>query len=305
MNMQRIAVNAYILVAPLLASLMVSYTNAACPCQCMSKRQFLESLQLIEPLCDPVPSSIITDTPAKTITTIQRPYGAFAYGNDVFVAGFADATVYRFDSDGDMKASYSVPGMPTFMEIRNYKLYVTNHVDAIYVKSVCDDEPFEEFLSGLAYAPISIRFTPDGSHFLVGRHHQATVDIYFTENSTVAGTITTPLPTDERVIHFDSDGNMHISSYQKDILVFNSNYQFVRRITYDEAVYIDGWVFQCDESRVLADRSGKVLFIDKDENVQRVVSTGFASIGHVAITKDGTLFVTDFDAHRVFIYKNN
>ena len=85
--------------------------------------------------------------------------------------------------------------------------------------------------------------------------------------------------------------------------VYSKNYEFVRTITYPGAGKVDGWLFQCDGSKILADRSGQILFVDKDDSVQQVhTDDGFDTLVGVAITESGALFVLDSDANKFFIY---
>ena len=84
------------------------------------------------------------------------------------------------------------------------------------------------------------------------------------------------------------------------IYVYNEGYAFDRTITYPEANTIDAWLFQCDGSIILVDLAGKVIFVDKDDNIQ-VHTDGFADVTGVAVTDSGALFIIDRD-NKLFIY---
>ncbi len=288
----------------------VSVVSGLCPCEssCITKRQLLEQLQLIETrnaseLCNPLPPTIITATPKRAIDFTTRPYGIITYGNTVFVAEHDDGKVHKFDHEGNLLKTFSLPsGFATFMEIRDDKLYVTNYLNTVFVKSVCnDDDNFVVFVNP-GFPTVAIRFTPNGSHFLVGQLFQGKVHVYNTESKTIVQVIT--VDTGDRDIQFDTNGSMLISNRRSEILTYDENFNFLQTVTYPGTGQIDGWIFQCDGSKILADRSGKVIFVDKDDNVVQIhgAEVGYSEIGHVGITENGALFVSDFGMKKVFIY---
>ncbi len=287
----------------------VSVVSGLCPCECITKRQLLERFQLIETrnaseLCNPLPPTIITATPKRVISFTTRPYGIITDGNTVFVAEYDAGKVHKFDHEGNLLKIFSIPsGYATFMEIREDKLYLTNHQDTIYIKSVCnDDDDFVVFVSP-GFVPIAIRFTPSGSHFLVGEHIKGKVHVFNTQSKDIVQTITIiGSSVDERDIHFDTNGNMLISTYNSQIYTYDENFNILQSVTYPGAGQIDGWIFQCDGSKILADRSGKVIFVDKDDNIVQIHTEGYSSIGHIGTTKNGAIFVSDLSLKKVFIY---
>ena len=107
-----------------------SVISGQCPCEsCITKRQFLERFNLIEKSnqeaeCNPLPPTVITATPKRTIDLVL-PFGMIAYGNYVFVAELNSEmpTVHKFDHEGNLIAT----GQPLFLEIYDNKLYVTTH----------------------------------------------------------------------------------------------------------------------------------------------------------------------------------
>ena len=279
--------------------------NSACCNSCNDNlRDELECLGVIKSPpeeCKPIPPSILSNTPYKTISSINKPYGIYVDGDNVYVAGFGDGYVHKFDQDGNFIKKYSAPGNPIFIEVHESSLYVTNHIDTVYIKPRCNDDPFVKFLT-MNKPPISFRFTPDGEYFLVGEHRQSAVRVY-QKNRILDSRITNIPSSDERVIHWDRDGNMQISSYRTYISVYTKgDYKFVKKIPFPGSKYLEGWIYQCDGGRILADRSGKVLFADKNDKVVKVVA-GFGEAAHVGVTKDRKLFVSDFKRSKVYIYK--
>ncbi len=103
-------------------------------------------------------------------------------------------------------------------------------------------------------------------------------------------------------MHFDASDNLYISNLSPRLHVYDKEYQYNRTITYADAERIEGWVFQCDGGKVLSDRTGKVIFVDKDDNLLQVHMQGFSELRNVAITESGALFVIDFQANKMLIY---
>ncbi len=137
---------------------MIGNSQARCPnCNCITKRQLLENLDLIPSrLCNPLQPSIVTTTPKKMIT-IPNPIGIIANGNYVYVSqyetGSKNGVVSKYNQDGNLEATFSVPeGTPRFLEIKCGNLYVVSRYDfddvrKIFVKSLLNEsQPFSEFL---------------------------------------------------------------------------------------------------------------------------------------------------------------
>ena len=146
----------------------------------------------------------------------------------------------------------------------------------------------------------SIRFTPDGSHFLVTT--ASNVYAFNSQSLTLVNTITIPSAF-TLVIQFDSDGSMLVSTRTNVLYRYDENFNSSNTITYPEAtIRIDGWIFQCDGSKILADREGRVIFVDQNDTIVQIQTAPEYSItADVAITKNGALFVSDVFANKVFI----
>ena len=126
------------------------------------------------------------------------------------------------------------------------------------------------------------------------------VNVYNTDDLSINTTFSLPSGV-ARDMHFDTASNVHIAGLSPEIHVYDKNYEFVRTITYPGAEKIDGWVFQCDGGKILADQKGKVVFVDKHDNVQQI-HTGYGSPRNIAITKSRALFVIDFQQDKLFVY---
>ena len=295
----------------------VSVVSGLCPCEkCISKRQLLERFQLIpqslmhnvseledQPqACNPLPPSIITTTPKRVIDFTSPPFDVLINGDTVFVGEYLVGKVHKFDHEGNLLNIFNVPtGFAANMELRDGKLYVANHIDSIYIKSACTDDDFVVFLS-LDFLSVDIRFTPNGSQLLIGEFLESKVHVFNTQSKLLVQTITIP-SSDVRTIRFDTNGNMLVATNNADIHIYDENFNFLQTVTYPGAGQIDGWIFQCDGSKILADRTGGVIFVDEDDIVVEIRTLGFNIFyfTHVGITNNGTLFITD-QAKKLFIY---
>ena len=288
---------------------MIKGNVAACPdCNCISKRRLLELLNLIPSQCNPLQSSIITATP-KRVVTVTQPNSVIADGNTVYVAE-GDANngfVSKFDQDGNLLATFGndvFPRRPRKLEVRGGNLYATafsasNGASVVFVKSTSNDTDQFRVLVNLPHLITYARFTPNGRHILITVFSTNMIIVYnldFTVNTTVT------IPSGAaRDIHFDTCNNVYITNRLSEIYVYNEGYAFDRTITYPEANTIDAWLFQCDGSKILVDLAGKVIFVDKDDNIQ-VHTDGFADVTGVAVTDSGALFISDRDNNKLFIY---
>ncbi len=286
----------------LIILVMIKENFAVCPdCNCISKRRLLELLQLVNTTvveCNPIQPSIITATPKRQVS-ISNPIGMIGDGNDIYISrytttGFVD----QYDQDGNFQATFSIPeGTPRFLEIRDNNLYVTVESGSVYVKCHNEDS-FTEFLK-LDNTPNYITFTPDGEQFIITSRLSSTVVVY-NKDKTINSTFT--VTGDPRDVNFDDQQNVYVSNLSPSIQVYSKDYVYNRTITYSGIGMIDGWLFQCDGTKILADRAGRVAFIDEDDTLQQIHTDGFVGIIQVAITKSGALFVLDFDAMMLFIY---
>ena len=283
-----------------------SVISGRCPCEsCITKRQFLERFNLIgksnqEAECNPLPPTVITATPKRTIDLAFNPRGLIAYGNYVFVSG-NDGNVHKYDDEGNFIATFDIPlGNPQFLEIYDNKLYAPNLGKDVYVKSLCDDvDNFESFFTTSFAGLYAIKFTPDGSHFLLTA--SSNVHVFNSQSLTLVSIITIPSGS-TRKVQFDADGNMYVSSASTIIYKYDNNFNFVSTIDYSpDAFHVDGWIFQCDGSKILGDHAGRVIFVDKDDNEVEVQGR-FTGIFDVAITKSGALFLSDVNTKKVIIY---
>ncbi len=290
-------------------------------CNCISKQQLLELVHIINTTqcnpflstdCNPVLSSIVTATPKRNITLATPPRDIMVNGNDVFVSLLGDSvtpsSVAKYDQYGNLTAMFSIPPSERarFLEIKDDNLYLVARIansspTIIFVKSVSNDTDQFIQLSVLSTSHTYMRATPNGEHFLLGIRGTSIITVYNID-FTVNTTINVPSAGIVRDMHFDVDCNVYITNQLSEIYVYNKKFESLRTITYPGAEELDGWVFQCDGGKIFGDLTGKLIFVDKDDNVQQIFTEGFNGVRDAAITESGALFIIDREGYLIIYY---
>ena len=249
-------------------------------------------------------ANLVQSKPKQVISTVRGAFGAIANGNDVYITGYSDGFVYRFNSQSTTpQERLKLPGgRPTFLDIHNGYLYVTSHANAVYKKPLIGGS-FTKVLS--QYKPVGIKWSPDGERLIVSEWETKKIHVYnkilerISTFSVAQCAITYP-----REISFDSDGRLRITTYSNKICLYDktSNGYQHKSIKYvPGAIHTEGYLQHCDGTIILADRGGKLFFLNKNYGVKKLV-TGFGSTGDVALTTDGVLYVTDLQRSKVYLY---
>ena len=237
----------------------------------------------------------------QTIAGISGVFGAIAGGNNVYISGYGDNNVYRFNSkEGDGIQALETTNIQTsiFLDVYDGFVYATSYGNGrIYRKPLVGGE-YTEFLT--VARPVGIKWSPDGEKLLVSIGLSATVRVYNKDLQEI--TTFTSCGSYAREISFDLDGNIRISGYNNGFCIYSKDdYSLLSQVTVENVVNSEGYLQHCDGTIILADRSGLLHFLDKDYNSLKVFS-GFSSPADVALTDDGTLYVTDRGANTVYLY---
>ena len=266
--------------------------------------------------CSPNPYGCVFDqrnpstvrVPKKVITGIRGPHNILITPyQEVYITGYFDKFLYRLDLAGNIKERFRVPaGNPCMLDLRGNDLYITNVARTVYCKKLVGPErtKFSEFMAS-CHQPVGFRISADGTRVFVGEWTTGVVRI-FDNNLRPIGTINLPHPDKTpRKILYDADGNVNIPGYSSRIYVYRESGIYVRTINHCGVRHIDGFVNNCDGSRVLADRGGKVVFATKFGSLQKVIrNCQFRQPTDVAIAPDKcrTLWVADVIANKVFLF---
>ena len=243
--------------------------------------------------------------PYGVITVIDRPFGAVASGNDVYISGNSNGDIFHFNSQEDNGTepieTNSIDGNPTFLDIYDDYVYVTSSTgNGVYRKPLSGGS-FNKILR--QDYPIGIKWSADGERLLVSKPNDVgggTVYVYNSNLEQIDIFNTCPLYPQE--ISFDLDGNIRISAFNDQFCIYDGNsYNLIRRVTIEGTSFTEGYLQHCDGTIILADRGISLLFLDKDYNNIGSIP-GFGSIADVALTADGILYVTDYYNRVVYLY---
>ena len=238
----------------------------------------------------------------KVIQHIKGAYPAIANGNDVYIAGFYDRFVYRFNSEKGLQPLEKIKlptGLPTYFDIRDGFLYVTDYVNSVYRKPLVGGQ-FERVITG-AHRTAGIKWSPDGQSLFVGVENKHKVLVYNKDFKLI--TKFQHCSRSPYEISFDLNGNLRIASDTPNLCLYSptSPYKALSPVKIHGVGRTGGHFQHCDGTIIMADYSGKLHFLDKNYKVLHTI-TGFGRAGDVALTTDGTLYVTDFTKHVVHVY---
>ena len=177
-------------------------------------------------------------------------------------------------------------------------MYVTNYgTSAVYRKPLLGGD-YTQVLT--VSRPVGIKWSPDGERLLVSEWNTRIVHVYDKDLQEI--TTFTFCTTYAREISFDLDGNIRISGYNNGFCIYSKDdYSLLSQVTVENVGNSEGYLQHCDGTIILADRSGRLHFLDQDYNSLKTFS-GFSSTGDVALTDDGTLYVTDYGGSTVYLY---
>lgn len=256
--------------------------------------------------CHPINyHSICKARPYKVIHGIGGAFGAIANGNDVYITGYFNKNVYRYNSQVHggtipLETVRFPSGNPTFVDIHNGKLYVTSVTCRVYEKPL-KWGTFRAVCGLIAPRSVGIKWSPDGQLLIVSEWNTRRVNVYnkhFQRIKTFTACSTYP-----REISFDCHGNIRITTYTCKVCLYNPHtYHLLAAKRIPGASKTEGYYVHCDGTIVMADRGGKLHFLDSNYRVLRTI-TGFSSLGDVALTSDGTMYVTDLGASKIYLYK--
>ena len=256
------------------------------------------------PVCRPLNYAALVPGNVKGSLSVSIPFGAIANGNDVYISGYGDGNVNRYNNEGGngvaaLETNTLAANGPAFMDIKDSLLYVTHSgSNAVYRKPLIGGE-FTQVLN--VNAPVGIKWSPNGERLLVGEWNTGIIHVYDKDFQEIT-TFNAQCDTYAREISFDLDGNIRITAFNNRFCLYSKDdYSILPAIPITDAVNSNGHLQHCDGTIILADGSGKVLFLDENYKTLRSLS-GFTLPTDVALAADGTLYVTDYGANTVYLY---
>ena len=244
------------------------------------------------------PSSI--GSPLKTITGITHPLYIYITDNgEVFISGWGDGYVHKFNKYGNFKKKFAIPnGEPTGVYRKGDRVYVAGFkANKIYEYSI------DGVLIGVKTEqnqPIGLAVDKDDklyvSEWTTGKIHA------YNSNSSKSHIIT-GIGTHPRKIQFDSDENLHVSTHHKGVYIVTKSGRHLSQLKINGIDLGEGLYVDCYDNMYVADRSssGEVYLCGQNGKPKKIIK-GFNGVGDVAIAPDGTLWITEFLSHKVYLY---
>lgn len=253
----------------------------------------------------------IGSEPKFTILGYNLPfYMELTNDGRVFLTEYNTSYVHIIDQRGKHLNKFSIPkGRPTGLALNGDLVYVTNHIEEIYIFDANNGK-----LLGLKNAskPVALAFDENGlmyeTEWTTGK-----INVYHRDGRK-SHTITVPGKGNVylRKIQFDSKGDLYIPQYYSSTIhIYSKSGDFQRKITVPgvkaaEGLFIDskGLIYLTDRSTYgkKEDKKGKVIIMDASGKVLKTIQGHFKGVSDVAVAPDGTLWVVDYLGHRIYQY---
>ena len=264
--------------------------------------EFIKEIQSMQSGCDcnrtRSPSTI--GSPLKTITGIIHPhYISISDNGEVFISGWGDGYVHKFDKYGNFQKKFAIPnGGPIGVYVKGNQVYVACFkANKIYKYSI--DGVFMDVIINQSQ-PIGLAVDNDDKLY-VSERITGKVHVY-NSNGTKSHVIT-GIGTYPRKIQFDSDENIYVNTHFKGVYIITKSGQHLSRIITNGIEFGDGLYVDCYDNIYVADRSNtsEVYLYGKNGKPKKIIK-GFTGAADVAIAPDGTMWITDFNNHKVYLY---
>ena len=236
----------------------------------------------------------------KTITGIDQPfYISITDNSEVFISGYGDGYVHKFDKYGNFKKKFSIPkGEPAGVYVRGNRVYVAGFkANKIYEYSI------DGVLIGTKIEqnqPIGLAVDNDDKLY-VSEWTTEKIHVYNSNGSKFH--IITSVGTFPHKIQFDSDENLHVNTHDKGVYITTKSGHHLSQLKINGIDYGEGLYLDCYDNMYVADLSNpeEVYLCGKNGKPVKII-TGFSGASDVAIAPDGTLRITDFVSHKVYLY---
>ena len=166
--------------------------------------------------CNRTQSPSTIGGPLKTITGINRPFYIHITDNgEVFISGWGDGYVHKFDFQNFQKKFSIANGGPTGVYAKGNRVYVAGYfankiyeysMDGVLIGKITEQNQ-----------PVGLAVDSDGK-FYVSEHITGKVYVY-NSNGTKSHVIT-GIGTYPRKLQFDLDGNLYVNTHYKGVHIF-------------------------------------------------------------------------------------
>ena len=264
--------------------------------------EFIKEIHSMQSGCDcnrtRSPSTI--GSPLKTITGIIHPLYIYITDNgDVFISGWGDGYVHKFDKYGNFQKKFSIPnGGPTGVYVKGNQVYVAGfNANKIYEYSI------DGVLIGVITEqnkPVGLAVDSDGKLY-VSEAHTGKIHVYYSNGN--KSHVITGIGTNPRKIQFDSDNNLHINTYYKGVYIITKSGHHLSQLKINGIDRGDGLYVDCYDNMYVVDRSSpsEIYLCGKNGKPMKIIK-GFTGSTDVTIAPDGTMWIIDHNGSKVYLY---
>ena len=223
----------------------------------------------------------------------------FTDNGEAFISGRGDGYVHKFDKYGNFQKKFLIPkGSPTGVSVKGNQVYVASFkANKIYEYSM--DGVFMDVIIE-QNQPVGLVVDNDGN-FYVSEFNTGKVHVY-NSNGTKSHVIT-GIGTYPRKIQFDLDGNLYVNTHYKGLYIITKSGHHLSHLKINGIDTGDGLFVDCYDNMYVVDqfRPGEVYLCGKNGKPMKIIK-GFTVAMDVAIAPDGTVWITDYDDDKVYLY---
>ena len=250
--------------------------------------------------CNRTRSPSTIGSPLKTINGIDRPFYIYITDNgEVFISGWGDGYVYKFDKYGNFQKKIAIPeGGPTGVYVKDNQVYVASYyANKIYEYSI--DGVFIG-VKTTQNQPVGLVVDSDDKLY-VSEGTTGKIHVY-NSNGSKSHDIT-GIGTYPRKIQFDSDENLHVNTFHKGLYIITKSGHHLSQLIINDIGIGDGLFIDCYDNMYVVDRSSssEVYLCSKNGKPMKIIK-GFSGAGDIAIAPDGTIWITDHVGSKVYLY---
>ena len=236
----------------------------------------------------------------KKIIIVPQPKSIYITDDGkVFVSGYGDGYIHKFDKNGDFQKKFGVPNCsPAGLYVKDKQLYVVCSTTNTIYEYTTDGEFIgvkvnQKNPSGLA--------VDSDNKFYVSELSTATIHVYNSDGN--KSHVITSVGTYPRKIQFDSNDNLRVLTHYNRVHIITKAGIPLCQLAINGLKFGEGLFVDCDDNMYIADRGspGVVFICDKNGKPIKVI-TGFDGASDVAIGIDGTVWITDFIGNKVYLY---
>ena len=237
--------------------------------------------------------------PKKIIVVPQPKSIHITDDGEVFISGYGDGYIHKFDKNGNFLKTFGVPNSsPAGLYVKEKQLYVIcSTTNTIY-----------EYTTDGDFVGIKIsQMNPSGlavdsdNKFYVSELSTATIHVYNSDGN--KSHVITNIGIYPRKIQFDSNDNLRVLTHYNRVHIITKAGIPLCQLAINGLKFGEGLFVDCEDNMYIADRGSPSAVYICDKNGKSIkVITDFVGASDAAISIDGTVWITDFIGNKVYLY---